>query len=505
MLGVSVTSLASQGPAPASMLHQESFRRFPVIFVVFDELPQASLMNMRGGIDKGLFPNFARLARSSTWFRNTSTVKGFTKEALPALLTGRYPETEGTRAVPQPPRSIFTMLGDAYDIRTVDRLPAVCPRRLCWPIEDPVGVTDGFSAFGSSERGSHFFSFLDLVEPRDHQPRLYFLHLVMPHAPWRYLPTGQRYPEADPMPGENDPPGRGKGWRGDSWLVSQGLQRHLLQTQLADRLLGALLDKLEKKGLYDGSLVVVAADHGVGFVPGRTQRLVRDDTIGHVAEPPLFIKRPLQKRGRVSDIPAEIVDVVPTIADVLNLSATWSGMDGTSLFHGSVTKDRRRSIDGLPISPRGVEKHELVFQKYSTFGFGRRHLDLFELAPGRREHLLGRSVDELSLARPGSGTVEIARLPALQYSSPSADVFPALLEGTVRDDANAQRGVLAVAVNQRVVAVTRTYREAGKMRFYCMLSPSFFGAARNEIEVFEVRGTGPESLAPLRVVWVAGG
>ena len=39
-------------------------------------------------------------------------------------------------------------------------------------------------------------------------------------------------------------------------------QRHLLQAQYADRLVGELLDGLRAEGLYDDSLVIVTADHG---------------------------------------------------------------------------------------------------------------------------------------------------------------------------------------------------------------------------------------------------
>ena len=44
---------------------EDSFKKVSVVMVVFDELPVASLMNERGEIDEGLFPNFARLQQDS--------------------------------------------------------------------------------------------------------------------------------------------------------------------------------------------------------------------------------------------------------------------------------------------------------------------------------------------------------------------------------------------------------------------------------------------------------
>lgn len=38
------------------MLHQRSYRRVPVLLIVFDELPLSSLMNEAGAIDPMLFP-----------------------------------------------------------------------------------------------------------------------------------------------------------------------------------------------------------------------------------------------------------------------------------------------------------------------------------------------------------------------------------------------------------------------------------------------------------------
>lgn len=498
MAALSLSTTVPHQPAQALTLQQEGFRPFPVVLVVFDELPVASLMNMSNRIDHKLFPNFARLAADSTWFRNTTTNMGFTKEALPALTTGRYPDTEGPRLVPQPPQSIFTLLSDSYEIRTDDRLPAVCPRALCHSSSEAIDTDASaydLGAFGRGSRGSHLLSFLDLIETGG-PPRFYFLHLVMPHSPWRYLPSGQRYLETEPMPGEKEVPGRGKGWRGDPWLVQQGFQRHLLQTQLADRALGALMDKLQASGLYERSLIVVMADHGEGFVPGLPKRAVTQETLGHIAPVPLFIRRPLQERGRVSDAPAETVDIVPTIADVLNLSRMWPGLDGISLFEGSVPRDRHRAIEGVPLDPRGGEKYDLVFRKYSTFGFGQRGLDLFKLAPGHREHLIGLTVGEVPVAAPQQATAQVPQLARYESVDPAAEVFPSLLEGTLEGVTPGRRVVIAVAVNGLIAAITRTFQKHGETRFSSMLSPDSFGAGGNELELFEVVRTG-QTLIPL--------
>ena len=63
----------------------------PVVLVVFDALPLRSLLDRSGRIDAARYPNFAALAATSHWFRNATTVADRTADALPAILTGRYP------------------------------------------------------------------------------------------------------------------------------------------------------------------------------------------------------------------------------------------------------------------------------------------------------------------------------------------------------------------------------------------------------------------------------
>ena len=61
-----------------------------VVLLALDELPIGSLLDGSGHVDAGLFPNFAALERTSTSYRNMSTVAPYTELAVPAILTGQY-------------------------------------------------------------------------------------------------------------------------------------------------------------------------------------------------------------------------------------------------------------------------------------------------------------------------------------------------------------------------------------------------------------------------------
>jgi hypothetical protein len=63
----------------------------PIVMVFMDEFPLVSLLDRQGHIDRRLYPNFARLAADSTWYRNATGVSGLTGWAVPSMLTGRYP------------------------------------------------------------------------------------------------------------------------------------------------------------------------------------------------------------------------------------------------------------------------------------------------------------------------------------------------------------------------------------------------------------------------------
>ncbi len=81
--------------------------------------------------------------------------------------------------------------------------------------------------------------YVDSIEPTT-EPTLFFLHAMLPHSPWRFLPSGRQYGDALGIDGLADDK-----WGGDEFLVEQGWQRHLLQTGLVDRLLGELIDQAE--------------------------------------------------------------------------------------------------------------------------------------------------------------------------------------------------------------------------------------------------------------------
>lgn len=163
------------------------------------------------------------------------------------------------------------------------------------------------------------------------QPLFMALHLTLPHWPFMWADSG--------LP----PPGSDK----TQWQYISSVQR-------ADRQLGDLLAILKRKGLLDNAIVVALSDHGEAFgaddgflaagLPDEDPVALAPQQRGHgtsVFSPPQF-RTVLGIRGygaaaallpppRTVTEPVSLVDVVPTVLDLLQLPAN-DGFDGESLL-----------------------------------------------------------------------------------------------------------------------------------------------------------------------------
>lgn len=357
-------SLVLSAPA-ASVPPVAVEKAVPLVLIVLDELPAPFLLDATYGIDPLRHPNFARLARRSHWFRNATTVADHTFYAVPAILTGRYPDEDRLPTPEFYPRTLFTWLRDDYRFHVRETLTDLCPDELCgedperprgWKrlgslLEDlaivelhvllPRDLTAGLPpvtqhwkdfrrSTAAEDQVAIFEEFLGSLD-RSAEPTLYFLHLLLPHKPWRYLPSGESYARSRSLKVEGL---RGDVWRDDEALVARGLERFLWQLAFVDRLLGRLLDRLEAVGLFDEALVVVTADHGAGFIPGSHHRLVQETNFHEILPVPLLIKLPHQRDGVVDDRNVETIDVAPTVLEVLGVDPAPLDLDGSPLLGG---------------------------------------------------------------------------------------------------------------------------------------------------------------------------
>ncbi len=327
----------------------------PIVMVVMDELPTTSLLSSPGRIDAARVPNFARLARAGTFYPNATTVADQTTAAVPAILSGR----RGPEDIERPdatswPQNLFSLLDGQYRLGVTEPITRLCPLEACPAASPSTPSAVGSLAYeaprlallgvapddpdlrspligGGDEHdpGADVRKFVATVQNLA-RPTLDFLHVLTPHRPWGRLPSGRIY---EP-PGEEDVPGEVRATLDlprDRRLALNLWRAHLLQVGYADRLLGRVIDRLESRGMYDRTLLVVMADHGVSFRPGEPLRDVTPGNIAAIASVPLFIKQPGGRNRGVDPAPATTIDVLPTILDVID-APTPSGVEGRSLL-----------------------------------------------------------------------------------------------------------------------------------------------------------------------------
>jgi hypothetical protein len=501
----------------------------PIVHVVLDELPTSTLTDAEGAIDAELFPNFAQLARESTWYRNATTVNDTTAAAVPAQLTGEQPQPGELPITADHPRNLFTLFEHSHELTVVEPITDLCPARLCdhvrpgtihrWqslesdlevvvqhlllPADMREGlpavdrVWEGFEAgsvsdAGELERGANlkrdvlarlarddatagFERAIASLARQESRPPLLFVHSTLPHGPWRYLPDGHQYPiEGKEYLGLSP-----DAWTGPQWQVDQGFQRHVLQVQYVDRLLGRLFGALRSRGLFDDSVIVVTADHGVSFTTGQPRRPVNHANVGAIAPVPFFVKLPDQHDGRVDDRAVRTIDVLPTIAKAAGVRLPWKA-DG-------IPADEREVDPAAPIDVSHMGEPVLTEPLASVLA-KRRARDEVEArllrdgtyAIGPRPDLIGRRVGQ----RPGGQPAMVDH---------TAAVIPSFVSGHV--DELKPNTEIAVAVDGRVEATTRVYRDDGRALFAALVPPSSLRDGANAIAVFEVLAGG--ELRPL--------
>ena len=104
----------------------------PVVVVVFDEFPADAVLKPGGEIDAERFPNFAALARTSTWFRNGHTIYDSTFKAVPAILDARLPRPRTAADVRSHQPSVYHLMNRlGYGVVRVESGSALCPPWIC--------------------------------------------------------------------------------------------------------------------------------------------------------------------------------------------------------------------------------------------------------------------------------------------------------------------------------------------------------------------------------------
>jgi len=546
-----VTFPESEIPAPDSVelnppLATSASNSVPVVMIVLDEFPLTTLLDEKMQIDRTRFPNFAGLADHAYWFRNTTTVSDSTLVSVPTILSGVSPVL-GKKRLPtlaDYPKTLFTLLADTHQLKIVENgtrlspFPAdqavastsermlgllmdltvvyghvVLPRDLAanLPAIDQSwnsfrSVNWRMAALLSARRYRDFEDFTHVLDrsanifrefsasiKKDDAPSLYYLHAMLPHKPWQYLPDGKKYTLA---PGSVDGQirldsayGTFPGWESDQSLIDYNYRRHALQAGYVDGLVGELIESLQLAELFERSLVIITSDHGASFIQNDYTRRASETNLADIMWVPLFIKLPFQDQGITSDRNIESIDILPTIIDALELEVDWE-MDGQSALNTTLPERKRKSILAgitrlFDIDPQSNLRTDSLLRKTRTIRSGAwgQMYGVQEYA-----HLAGRPIAEFEL-------LDVDLQVTLEEEALFANV--ALDAGFILTDIRGrvtgenlpdEPGYLAVGIN----GVIRTVIELGPQfyqgqKFTALVPEASFSVGHNEVNVFFVR------------------
>src|SRR6202166_3379255 len=303
-------TMASAAPGPAVSPR-------PNIVLITLDTTRADRMGFLGS-ERGLTPNLDELARRGVVFSRAYAQVPLTTPSHATILTGTYPGFNHVNYMGDPLGKALPFLPDILHrngYRTAAFVGALVldPRKLAPGFERGFDIYDaGFHRRRGSEdryrslerRGEEVVNrALAWLSKQPAGPFFLWVHLYDPHDPYSPPEPYQTRYQAEPYDGE---------------------------IAYTDSVVGRLITGLRKRGLFDGALLAVMADHGEAFGEhGENHHgiFLYDETI-HV---PLLFKLPGQHSSRKVETGVGLVDVAPTILQAAHLPVP-PVMQGESLL-----------------------------------------------------------------------------------------------------------------------------------------------------------------------------
>ena len=310
-----------------------------VVIVVVDSLRADHLHH--AGDPRPLSPRLDQLATQATRFSQASSASPWTTPSVMSLFTGLVP---ASHRVDMNDRSLSAQVQtlperlQAAGFATAAVMPALT-------LADHFGFDRGFDDFIFATQGHNNVSgpwsvnqAIQVLRRHPDDPVFLYVHLWDVHYNYNPpVPQAVRFQAGRPAgPGETDdvtaltapghdasglPPER------LAWLEGQ----YAGEILFTDEQVGRILDELDRQGRSDNTIVMVTADHGEAFlehgVLGHTVDL--HDEMTHV---PLLVRWPGQVReDREIRNQVSLVDLAPTLLDLLGLAYDAGDFDGHSL------------------------------------------------------------------------------------------------------------------------------------------------------------------------------
>lgn len=278
--------------------------------------------NVSGG---PVTPQLAELARRGVVFEQAITTYPSTSASHMSLFTGLYPITHQVRFANDVLGPVIPTLAEILAARGY-QTGAVTENAM---LLAETGFMFGFDSYFEN-KGLGIWSTEGQIDSTlsrgrrwldDHADERFFLflHTYQIHTPYEPPEEYVFGPTAEELASGDEP----------KW-VSTLRHRYAGEVRYADVALSAFLRELEDAGMLENSIVVLTSDHGEEFA--------EHDRVGHsksvydeVLRVPLLVWAPgLVREGTRIDTMVSVVDVVPTVLDLLEI-APPQGLQGRTL------------------------------------------------------------------------------------------------------------------------------------------------------------------------------
>ena len=400
----------------------------PITFILLDELSLANILKEPGKINKERFPGFNELSKVTTFYPFTTANSGYTDFSVPSILTGKYPEYVDQIKTPRVnsnfPNNLLKLLTSTYNVSAAEIVTDFCEEPKCVNpiisnensfyrnfIFDDLRIVLNASLLPNSEARKRYpklgiswgnfrnskiedenkiesvsrLAEFDKLLNKDYESKLKtldFIHVLFPHPPYEYLPSGKRiqYSRALELNAEAQD------------LTMHGLEIHqanLFQLKYLDQYMYRLAKKIESD--LNDHIVVITSDHGVSFQKNKSFRgglkeFANDSkTMASVMYVPLFIHWPKSEGGETILKNVQLIDIFPTIIQELGIEdhSLEKEIDGISLnskdehenpwwYTGNMTLSYSELNSGLS---------ELIAENNKLFGTYLPNCDIFGFGP----------------------------------------------------------------------------------------------------------------------------
>lgn len=300
LLLISIAQWAN-GSSPAVAQRPARKSNFPNVILITLDTTRADRMGFLGS-KRGLTPNLDALAQQSAVFTRAYAQVPLTTPSHAALFTGTYPQFNHLDYLGMPLANDLPYVPDLLHRQGYHTAAFLGANVLDAKGGMASGFDRGFDVYDTDfrdaqpgmdryhtvERRASDVADRALRWLKDHPqgPWFLWLHFYDPHDPYDPpAPFKERYTET-PYDGE---------------------------IAYVDSVIGTFMNALRERGLYQNSLIAIAADHGEAFGEHGEERhgmLLYDETV-HV---PLLLKLPGQKfAGKQVDARVALVDIAPSL------------------------------------------------------------------------------------------------------------------------------------------------------------------------------------------------